>query len=137
MIFWSFCGIITFQNDSLSFFESLFQLQIKLISYQSEFWDLRRKSGLIFKNGYFFKILWWSHEPHNNVSSLTIMDFLLSLFQPTLVSQNFILLEFSQQIRNPPLILFSCFSDHSNCSFGRCLHHWIMCILLSLKTWTW
>ena len=47
-----------------------------------------------FQNGYFFKILWWCHEPHNkgicrwknemflNVSPLTIMDILLSLFQP-------------------------------------------------------
>ena len=32
MMFWSFCGNITYQNDNFCFVESLFQLQIKLIS---------------------------------------------------------------------------------------------------------
>ena len=52
---------ITYLNDIFCFKESIFQWQIKLISYRSEFWLLRRKSAVIFSKLIFFKILWWSH----------------------------------------------------------------------------
>ena len=32
---------------------------------RSEFWQLLGNQLSYFQNGYFFKILWWSHEPHN------------------------------------------------------------------------
>ena len=47
MIFWSFFGTITYSKENLCFKLSIFQWQIKLNSYLSEFWHLRRKSAVI------------------------------------------------------------------------------------------
>ena len=37
--------------------------------YRSEFCLLRRKPSLILEIGCFFKILWWFHEPNNQIKS--------------------------------------------------------------------
>ena len=55
MIFWPFFGTITYPKDNFCFHESIFQWQIKLISYRSEFWDLRRKSAFILSKWLFFQ----------------------------------------------------------------------------------
>ncbi len=55
MIFWSLFGTITYPTDIFCFHESIFQWQIKLISYRSDFWHLRRKSVVIFSKWMFFQ----------------------------------------------------------------------------------
>ena len=68
---WYLHYILTiFENKNISKRQFLLpwvhnSMTIKLISYRSEFWGLRRKSASYFQNGYFFKIIWWSREPHN------------------------------------------------------------------------
>ena len=42
-------------KDNVCFQKSIFQWQIKLISYWSEFWHLRRKSAVIFSKLLFFQ----------------------------------------------------------------------------------
>ena len=54
-IFLSFFGTITWPKDIFCFHESIFQWQIKLISYRSEFWHLRRKPALLFSKWPFFQ----------------------------------------------------------------------------------
>ena len=55
MTFWSSFGTITYTKDQYCFNESIFQWQIKLISYRSEFWHLRRKSAVVFLKWLFFQ----------------------------------------------------------------------------------
>ena len=56
LLFWSFLGTMTYTKNNFCFHESIFQWQIKLISHQSEFWHLRRKtSHHIFKMAIFCK----------------------------------------------------------------------------------
>jgi hypothetical protein len=55
MIFWSFFGTIKYLNDNFWFKESIFQWQIKLFSYWSNFWHLIRKSAVRFSKLLFFQ----------------------------------------------------------------------------------
>ena len=52
------------------FFFNAWKCIISGLFYRSEFWDLRRKSAVIFfKKLFFFKTVWWFHEPYNQVKN--------------------------------------------------------------------
>ena len=55
MTFWSSFGTLTLTKDQFCFNKSIFQCQIKLISYRSQFWHLRRKPAVIFSKWLFFQ----------------------------------------------------------------------------------
>ena len=48
IVFWSFFGTMICAKDNFCFHEPIFHRQIKLISYRSDFWHLRRKLSLLF-----------------------------------------------------------------------------------------
>ena len=52
---WSFFKTMTYTKDNFCFHESIFHRQIKLISYRSEFWRLRRKPAFLFSKQPFFQ----------------------------------------------------------------------------------
>ena len=56
MVFWSFYGSMICSKDNFCFHEPIFPRQIKVISYQSQFWGLRRKLALLFSKLQFFQI---------------------------------------------------------------------------------
>ena len=47
MVFWSFFWTVICTKDNFCFHEPIFYRQIKLISYRSQFWHLRRKLALL------------------------------------------------------------------------------------------
>ena len=55
VFFWGSLGTMTYKKDNFCFHESIFHRQIKLISYRSEFWQLRRKPALLFSKWLFVK----------------------------------------------------------------------------------
>ena len=55
MVFWSFFGTMISTKDNFCFHEPIFHRQIKLISYRSEFWRLRRKPAFLFSKQPFFQ----------------------------------------------------------------------------------
>ena len=55
MIFWLFLGTKTHPKDNFCLHESIFQWHIKLFSSRSEFWQIRRKTVLIFSKLLFFQ----------------------------------------------------------------------------------
>ena len=55
IMFLSFFGAITYSKDIFCFQESIFQWQISLISYRSDFWHLRGKAAVIFSKCLFFQ----------------------------------------------------------------------------------
>ena len=66
MIFWLFFGTITitYPINNFCLKESIFQWQIRLISYEVGFDTSEGNHLSYFQNGYFFKIIWRSNEPH-------------------------------------------------------------------------
>ena len=60
---WSFAATITYPKDNICFQKSIFQWQIKLFPYPSEFSHLRRKSAVLFSKWQFgqkFLVISWT-----------------------------------------------------------------------------
>ena len=67
MKFWPFLGTITYPKDNFCFHESIFQCKLSLFLTEVSFEASEENQLSYFQKGYFFKILWWFHQPHNQV----------------------------------------------------------------------
>ena len=67
MKFWPFLGTITYPKDNFCFHESIFQCKLSLFLTEVSFEASEENQLSYFQKGYFLKILWWFHQPHNQV----------------------------------------------------------------------
>ena len=64
MIFWPFLGTITYPKTTFASMSPYFNVKLSLFLTEVSFKTSEENQLSYFHNGYFFKILWWSHEPH-------------------------------------------------------------------------
>ena len=65
MIFWPFLGTITYPKTTFASMSPYFNAKLSLFLTEVSFETSEGNQLSYFQNSYFFKILWWSHEPHN------------------------------------------------------------------------
>ena len=67
MIFWLILGTLTHPKDTFVSINQYFNDKSSFFLAEVSFATSEEKHLSYFQNWYFFKILWWCHEPHDQV----------------------------------------------------------------------